>query len=209
MGGTPSAPVQVAETNTDEEIAALMMPMYYVENVVVTEGDISHARQSWKIVANGSSPIYKAYKESTGSDVESLKWFSALFYERLFDVNPSARPLFKNSIEVQGRVLIAIISTTLSQLKDPLGFNATLVSLAHVHVLRGVKSTQFGLMGDILFWTLSTTLGALYTDEVKYAWIRIYSRMLKVIIPCMVGDERKALKAAKASAAAAAAEASK
>ena len=201
MGASKSAQI-IDERSliSDEDIAALMMPIYYVSDSTVAEVDISNAKLCWKIIANGSSPVYKAYKDSTGPPaLESLQWFSQLFYQRLFDVNPSARPLFKNSIEVQGRVLIAIISTALSQLKDPVGFNGTLVNLAHVHVTRGVRATQFGLMGDILFWTLRTTLGEIFTDEYRLSWVRIYSRMLKIILPTMIGDERRALATGKDS----------
>jgi len=182
---------------SDEEIASLIMPIYYINDAVVTENDISNAKSCWKIAANGKSPAFKAYKASTGSQTDSLQWFSNIFYQRLFDINPSVRPLFKNSIEVQGRVLVAIISTALSQLKDPIGFNGTLINLAHVHVARGVRATQFCLMGDIILWTLHNTLGDIFTEEHRLSWIRICSRMLKIAIPVMIGDERRALTAAK------------
>ena len=193
-GGKP--PSQIGPRNTDdeadapEEIAKLMMPMYYIENAIVSESDIAHAKLAWKLISFGNFPAYQELKSTTESKLPGLEFFSAQFYDRFFSINPCARSLYSN-IEMQGRVLVAIISTALSQLKDPVGFNLTLAQIAHVHSARGIKCPEFGIMGDVLFWTMKNLLGPSFTEDSRIAWVKIYSRMLQVIIPLIIADEMK------------------
>jgi hypothetical protein len=49
-----------------------------------------------------------------------------------------------------------------------------------------------GIVGEVLFWVLKQVLGATaYTAELHTAWIKIYSRMLKTIVPVAVALELK------------------
>eukprot|EP01036_Dinobryon_divergens_P040419 gene40419-53434_t len=129
MGSGPSNTIR--ELNADE-LTQLMMPPYYIQNVVVTDNDILLGRASWKKVAEGNSEAYLAIKDTPDFEASScLTWFYDSFYKRLFDVNPSARPLFKINLMSQGRVLMGIISTALNLLKDPSTFEQMLINLTH------------------------------------------------------------------------------
>lgn len=45
-------------------------------------------------------------------------------------------------------------------------------------------------MGDVLFWTLRKVMGdAYYTLELHRCWVKIYSRMLKTLVPAGVAHE--------------------
>lgn len=47
-----------------------------------------------------------------------------------------------------------------------------------------------GIVGDVLFWSIQKVIGEeAYTQEVHHAWIHIYSRLLKVIVPIAVEAE--------------------
>lgn len=194
MGGVSS--ITITQEQTEEELTDLMMPPYYIKDVVVDDDDIILARISWRMIIEGSSPAFNAIKSTPEFECSScLTWFYDSFYKRLFDVNPSARPLFKNNIQSQGRVLMGIISTALNQLRDPDSFAVMLVSLAHVHSKRGVRGMQYGIIGDVLFWTLSLCLGDAYDPLTAIAWHKIFSYMLKIIVPVAVDDEIQELKA--------------
>ena len=198
MGSGTSVSIQSAMEQTHEELTELMMPPYYIRNVVVTDIDINVARAAWRQIIDGSSKVFISFKQSLGIETSScLTWFYDCFYNRLFDVNPSARPLFKTNIQSQGRVLMGIISTALNQLRDPDSFTAMLINLAHVHSQRGVRGMQYGIIGDVLFWTLKHCLGEAYDEKTSHAWIKIFSYMLKIIVPVAVADEILEIKAFK------------
>ena len=47
-------------------------------------------------------------------------------------------------------------------------------------------------MGEVLFWAIRTCVGAdLYTYDIHQAWVKIYSRMLKTMVPVAVAHELK------------------
>lgn len=58
------------------------------------------------------------------------------------------------------------------------------------HNDRGVKSVEYGVVAEVLLWALRYTIGNdAYTPQVHYAWIKIISRMLSVMIPVAVKFE--------------------
>eukprot|EP01041_Mallomonas_annulata_P013572 gene13572-28800_t len=189
MGGGPSS--SVSRELTVDELTLLMMPPYYKSGVVVQETDIILGRVSWQKIADGSSQGFQDMKAIPGFNSPScLTWFYDSFYNRLFDVNPSARPLFKTDMKSQGRVLMAIISTSLNMLRDTDSFNTMLVNLTHSHSHRGVRGMQYGIAGDVLFWTLNLCLGPIdFDDDTRNAWINIFSSMLSIMVPVAVSDE--------------------
>lgn len=198
MGGGQSSPQEWKGTN--EEMAELMMPLYYIRNAEISSGELIHAETSWTRIVDGQSPGYLDYKskhgESSAADTPKT-WFTKKFYGRLFDVNPSAQSLFRNSIEQQTKVLEAIISTALNCLRDPIQYQKTLEMLAHVHVKRGVKGVQFAIAGDVLLWSFAAALVGDFNDYLRTIWVKLYSRMLSFIVPTAIGDERALYKAEK------------
>lgn len=49
-----------------------------------------------------------------------------------------------------------------------------------------------GLVGDVLFWSLERCVGPdIYNQEMHEAWIKIYSRMLRTMVPLAVAYELK------------------
>ena len=173
------------------ELVVLVTPKYFVTDEV-KDDDIHLCRTSWRKLIDGSAAEFRLKKNTAEfANISCLTWFYRTFYQRLFDVNPSARHFFVEDAESQGRLLMGIISTILNQLKDHAKFQGILTSLAHVHSERGIRAMQYGLFGNVLFWTLSYCLGADYDDFTSLAWIRVYSNMLKVILPVAIEDDMK------------------
>ena len=47
-----------------------------------------------------------------------------------------------------------------------------------------------GVVGEVLFWTLRNCTGpTVYTHDVHQAWVKVYSRMLKIMVPLAVAHE--------------------
>ncbi|MBW8185317.1 globin family protein [Shewanella nanhaiensis] len=94
-----------------------------------------------------------------------------LFYDSLFKIDPSLKPLFRNNIKVQGRKLIAMLKAAVDGLDDLNTLVPVLQQLAQRHNAYGVKKSHFTPVGNALLYTLKTGLGNEYTDEVRQAWI--------------------------------------
>ena len=170
-------------------------PAYYSEDPVTLE-DCARARESWLLVVEDRSPVYQTQKAIMQAS-SCVSWFYDLFYERLFEVAASTKPLFKNDMQVQGKALVKMISAALGLLNDNVQLTDALQGLARGHAAKGVVSSQYGIVGETLLWTLERVLGEAFTDEVKGAWLRIYCFMLKVILPAAVEEEKKLRGSAK------------
>ena len=82
-----------------------------------------------------------------------------------------------------------MISLSISLLDDDEKFGETLAKLTEVHNDRGVKAIEYGIVGEVLLWTLRSCLGPGYTQEAHIAWVRILCRILKVMAPIAVAFE--------------------
>ena len=94
-----------------------------------------------------------------------------IFYDSLFKIDPSLKPLFKNNIKVQGRKLITMLKAAVQGLEDLDALVPVLKQLAQRHNDYGVKKSHFTPVGNALLYTLKTGLGREYTEEVRQAWI--------------------------------------
>lgn len=194
MGGTGSTADQssAALGKNDEEIVLLMMPVFYNAEVLSKE-EHKLATECWQAVLNNSAPGFLQKKKSDPNFKfpTAILYFYDCFYSRLFDIHPLARDLFKDA-KSQGKFLVKMISLSLSEMADVVKFEKTLVKLAEIHNERGVKAIEYGVVGEVLFWAIREVAGPeVYTFEVHQAWVKIYSRMLKTMVPVAVAHELK------------------
>ena len=153
---------------------------------------------SWQHIQNDTSEVYLARKATPGFEASScLQWFYDSFYDRLFDVHPAARPLFKNSMIVQGKALVHMISAALSLLDNLPNLVSALQNLAKTHSLKGVLAVQYGIVGEVLLWTLTLCLGGQFDSATSLTWVKIYSVMLSVIIPIAIEEEKNLIEAVR------------
>lgn len=121
-------------------------------------------------------------QESWKQVVPIAEQAAALFYERLFELDGSLRPLFKSDLKSQGRKLTSMINTAVVNLGN-LGEILTAVEdLGRRHVGYGVEPTHYDTVGEALLWTLGQGLGDSFTDEVSEAWAEAYTALATVMI---------------------------
>lgn len=129
-------------------------------------------------------------EDTTLSFTSCVMFFYDTFYNRLFDVHPLCRNMFKSGLKTQGKFLVKMISLCLSEIEESEKFNATLVKLTDVHNTRGVKSIEYGVVGEVMFYTMRVVIGEeSYDSATHHAWIRIFSRMLSIMVPVAVAFE--------------------
>ena len=104
-----------------------------------------------------------------------------IFYTRLFEIEPSARPLFKGNMNEKGRRLMDMINTAVENLNNLEAIVPTVQDLGRRHAVYGVQDQHYSSAGSPLLWTLCQALGAEFTTEVKEAWAEVYQILAGVM----------------------------
>jgi hemoglobin-like flavoprotein len=101
---------------------------------------------------------------------------ATLFYDRLFETDPSTKPLFAhtNSAE-QRRKLMLALNLAIEGLDDLDRLVPIIEGLGRRHVGYGVTNGHYHSVGAALLWTLERGLGAAWTQEVAAAWTEAYA----------------------------------
>ena len=99
---------------------------------------------------------------------------AALFYARLFELDPSLRELFEGDLVTQSRRLWQTLGFAIHGLEhlDTLAPAARQFGLRHASY--HVKQSHYDSIGEALLWTLSKGLGVDFTSEMRAAWGKIY-----------------------------------
>ena len=100
---------------------------------------------------------------------------AALFYGRLFELDPELKPLFKSDIREQGRKLMQMITAAVRGLSDLNKLVPVVEDLGRRHVSYGVRKKDYETVGAALLWTLEKGLGDSFTPPVREAWFETYS----------------------------------
>ena len=96
---------------------------------------------------------------------------AALFYGRLFALDPSARALFADAdLRAQGEKLMRALGFVVAALRRPGAVFAAVADLARHHAGYGVRERHYESAGEALLWTLEQGLGAAFTPELRDAW---------------------------------------
>jgi hemoglobin-like flavoprotein len=97
-----------------------------------------------------------------------------MFYERLFDLDPSLRPLFQSDMTKQRHKLVDMLSVVVSGLTRLEELLPTVRALGHRHAGYGVRNEHYATVGMALLWTLEQGLGDSFTAEMREAWVAAY-----------------------------------
>lgn len=120
--------------------------------------------------------------QSTWAQVAPIReQAAALFYARLFELDPSLKPLFKGDMQMQGQKLMAMIGTAVSGLTQPAAILSAVQDLGRRHVGYGVQDAHYDTVGAALLWTLETGLGPAFTPETRQAWAKTYDLVAGVM----------------------------
>jgi hemoglobin-like flavoprotein len=99
---------------------------------------------------------------------------AALFYTRLFTLEPSVRSMFKGDMEEQGRKLMSMITFAVNSLSRVEAIIPGLQALGRRHAGYGVQDRHYAIVEEALIWTLGQGLGAAFTGEMEQAWRTAY-----------------------------------
>ena len=105
-----------------------------------------------------------------------------LFYGRLFEIDPSTKPLFASTdMAEQGKMLMQMINVAVASLERLDTIRSAVKDLGRRHEGYGVKEEHYESVGAALLWTLGQGLGEQFTPEVEEAWAETYGTLTGIM----------------------------
>ena len=104
-----------------------------------------------------------------------------LFYNRLFELDPSLKSLFKGDMKTQGKMLMQMLDYAVTGLDRLDTIVLAIQNLGIRHAGYGVKDEYYETVGEALLWTLEQGLGKDFTPDVKDAWVEAYKLLSDIM----------------------------
>ncbi len=108
-----------------------------------------------------------------------------IFYEKLFEINPSVQSLFpsdKAQMGQQRNKLRNMLAAAVAGLSNLQKLVPILQGLGKRHATYGVEPSHYDEVGSALLSTLEAGLGDDFTPEVRQAWTDVYGVMAQTMI---------------------------
>jgi hemoglobin-like flavoprotein len=99
---------------------------------------------------------------------------AALFYQRLFELDPSLRHMFPEDMTGQRKKLMQMLTAAVKGLDRLDQLVPVLQDMGRRHVGYGVTDAHYETVGAALLWTLEMGLGKGFTPDTKEAWTTVY-----------------------------------
>jgi hemoglobin-like flavoprotein len=107
---------------------------------------------------------------------------AALFYNRLFEIDPSTERLFFNTrMPEQRKKLVQMLSAALQGLDNLDALVPVVENLGRRHRGYGVTAEHYESVGAALLWTLEQGLGRAWTPQAAEAWTQLYGLLSAVM----------------------------
>lgn len=117
----------------------------------------------------------KLVRDSFALVVPRADEVTAMFYGRLFELDPTLRPMFKADMAPQRQKLAQMLAAAVKGLDRPEQLIPVVRELGRRHATYGVVEAHYDTVGAALLWTLEQQFGAAFTPEVKDAWTDVYT----------------------------------
>ena len=128
------------------------------------------------------TPEQKKLVQQSFAKVLPIKEQAAeLFYGRLFELDPSLRPMFKGDMKRQGAMLMSVLAMAVNGLDRLHAIVPAVEALGRRHVGYGVRDEHYETVGAALLWTLEKGLGTAFTPETRAAWAACYGLLAGVM----------------------------
>lgn len=113
---------------------------------------------------------------------------AALFYARLFELDPTLKLLFVQNMEEQGRKLMGMIGVAVNNLDRIDDIMPALQELGRRHQNYGVKPRDYDTVVAALLWALAQCLGDEFTSEVEMSWTSVYTLLANTMKAATVSE---------------------
>jgi len=100
---------------------------------------------------------------------------AVLFYQRLFELDPGLRRMFKDDMTEQRTKLLQMLTVAVKGLDRLEQLVPAVQALGRRHGQYGVTDAHYATVAQALLWTLDAGLGAGFTPQVREAWVAVYT----------------------------------
>ena len=122
------------------------------------------------------TPGQKSLVQDSFVDIATIADDAAvLFYQRLFELDPSLRPMFRGEMAEQRKKLMQMLTAAVKGLDRLEQLVPVVQELGRRHVKSGVRDSDYDTVGEALLWTLEAGLGRGFTPDVRAAWTAVYT----------------------------------
>jgi len=107
---------------------------------------------------------------------------AGLFYKKLFEIDPSIKPLFKGDMADQGSKMMSVLKTAIAGLDKFDQLVPALKIMGQRHQSYGTEFKHYESFAKALLWTLREGLKGAFTPEMEQAWAKTYSALAEVMM---------------------------
>jgi len=100
---------------------------------------------------------------------------AALFYRRLFTLDPTLKMMFRGDMAEQRKKLMQMLTAAVKGLDHLEQLVPAVQELGRRHAGYGVTDAHYGIVAESLLWTLEKALGRAFTPELRDAWTSVYT----------------------------------
>ena len=104
------------------------------------------------------------------------------FHNRLFEIAPHYRHMFKNDIRKHGAMLMSTLGLAVGSLNNLEKILPAVRALGQRHAGYGVTAEHYQPVAEAFLWTLEFYLGEEFTPALKEAWVEAYTTLAGVMI---------------------------
>jgi small-conductance mechanosensitive channel/hemoglobin-like flavoprotein len=133
-------------------------------NVPVGEEDVRLVRESWAAIQGSQADL------------------AVLFYDRLFEVAPAVRPMFRSDHTMQRTKFLLMLGLLIKTLDQPDALREILADFGLRHEAYGAKPEHYAVVGATLLWALEQVGGQALDERTKTAWGNVYTAVADMMI---------------------------
>jgi hemoglobin-like flavoprotein len=101
-----------------------------------------------------------------------------LFYDRLFELDPSLEALFPEDLTAQRPRFMNAVGAAVAGLDDMENLRLGLRDIGRQNLSLGIKPGHYDTLGKALLWTFEQSLAEDFTPPMKEAWAALYADVL-------------------------------
>jgi hemoglobin-like flavoprotein len=101
---------------------------------------------------------------------EEAEPVTLLLYGKLFELDPSTRPLFHNDLMAQGLKLIATLDAIAVSLDQLESIRPRLLELGRLHASYGIQARHYDTLVAAMLWAFGQALGPDFDTRARDAW---------------------------------------
>jgi hemoglobin-like flavoprotein len=104
-----------------------------------------------------------------------------LFYDRLFELDPSLEALFPEDLTAQRPRFMKAVAAAVAGLDDLDALRPTLLDLGRQNLSQGIQSGHYDTLGKALLWTFEQSLAEDFTPPMKEAWAALHAEVSRAM----------------------------